>query len=45
MLSNIRNQDIQDSLNKTLRQSPPKYVKQESEDEIDPYIEGFMSEL
>ena len=45
MLSNIRNQDIQDSLNKTLRQSSPKYVKQESEDEIDPYIEGFMSEL
>ena len=45
MLSNIRNQDLQNSLNNALKQNAPKYVKQENEDEIDPYIEGFMSEL
>ena len=46
MLSNIRTEDLQDSLNKTLRQSSPRYVKQEEEDdELDPYIEGFNSEL
>ena len=44
MLSNIRSQDLEDSLNKSLRQEPPKYVNQE-EDDIDPYIEGFNSEL
>ena len=46
MLSNIRTEDLQDSLNRTLRQSSPRYVKQEEEDdELDPYIEGFNSEL
>ena len=44
MLSNIRTQDLEESLNKTLRQPSPRYVKQE-EEEIDPYIEGFNSEL
>jgi len=45
MLSNIRSQDIEDSLNVSLRQESPRYVKQEIDDEIDPYIEGFKSEL
>lgn len=45
MLSNIRSQDLQNNLNSALKQNAPKYVKQENEDEIDPYIEGFMSEL
>lgn len=45
MLSNIRSQDLQNNLNNALKQNAPKYVKQENEDEIDPYIEGFMSEL
>ena len=45
MLSNIRTEDLQDSLNRTLRQSSPRYVKQEEDDELDPYIEGFNSEL
>lgn len=44
MLSNIRSQDLQDSLNKSLRQDSPKYVKQD-EDDVDPYVEGFLSEL
>lgn len=44
MLNNIRSQDLEDSLNRTLRQSSPRYVKQE-EEEIDPYVEGFNSEL
>ena len=46
MLSNIRSQDIEDNLNKSLRQQAPKYVKNDiGEEEIDPYIEGFMSEI
>lgn len=45
MLSNIRSQDIEDSLNRSLRQESPRYVKQEEENEIDPYVEGFMSEF
>lgn len=45
MLSNIRTEDLQESLNRTLRQSSPRYVKQEDDDDIDPYIEGFNSEL
>lgn len=45
MLSNIRSQDIQDSLNKSLKQESPRYVKQNQEDEDDPYVEGFKSEL
>jgi len=44
MLSNIRSQDLEDSLNRSLRQESPRYVKQQ-EDEIDPYVEGFMSEF
>lgn len=44
LLNNIRAKDLQDSLDKTLRQESPRYVNQE-EDEIDPYIEGFNSEL
>ena len=45
MLSNIRSRDLEDSLNKSLRQESPRYVKQEQEDEIDPYVEGFLSEF
>lgn len=45
LLNNIRSQDLQDSLNKTLRQSPPKYVNDDNGEELDPYIEGFKSEL
>ena len=46
LLNNIRAQDLQDSLNKTLRQEPPKYVNDNSGgEEFDPYIEGFKSEL
>lgn len=45
LLSNIRNQDLQESLNKTLRQESPRYVKQEDNEELDPYVEGFLSEL
>lgn len=44
LLNNIRANDLQESLNKSLRQEGPKYVSQE-EDELDPYIEGFKSEL
>ena len=44
LLNEIRAKDLQDSLNKSLRQEAPKYVNQE-EDDIDPYIEGFNSEL
>lgn len=44
LLNDIRAKDLQDSLNKSLRQEPPRYVNQE-EDDIDPYIEGFNSEL
>ena len=46
LLGNIRSQDLQDNLNRSLRQESPRYVKQESEyEELDPYIEGFKSEL
>lgn len=45
MLSNIRSRDLEDSLNRSLRQESPRYVKQEEEDEIDPYVEGFLSEF
>ena len=46
LLGNIRSQDLQDSLNRSLRQESPRYVRQESEnEELDPYIEGFKSEL
>lgn len=44
-LINIRSQDLEESLNKTLRQDGPKYVKQNDDDELDPFIEGFNSEL
>lgn len=44
LLNNIRAKDLQESLNSTLQQEPLKYVNQE-EDEIDPYIAGFDSEL
>lgn len=45
LLTNIRSQDIQENLNKTLRQTGPRYVSQEEDDDIDPYIEGFKSEI
>lgn len=47
MLVNIRSQDLEDNLNKTLRQNGPKYVSSDlkDDDELDPYIEGFNSEL
>ena len=45
LLNNIRAKDLQDSLNKTLRQVGPRYVSQDEEEEIDPYIEGFNSEI
>jgi len=45
LLSNIRSQDLQESLNKTLRQEAPRYVSNNNEDELDPYVEGFKSEL
>lgn len=44
-LSNIRSQDLEDSLNKSLRQESPRYVKQQNDEEIDPYVEGFLSEF
>lgn len=45
LLGNIRSQDLQDTLNQSLRQESPKYVKQDVEDDVDPYVEGFLSEL
>ena len=45
MLSNIRSQDLEDNLNRTLRQEPLRYVNNEDVEELDPYIEGFKSEL
>lgn len=45
MLVNIRSKDLEDNLNKTLRQEPPKYVSNDDYEELDPYIEGFKSEL
>ena len=45
MLSNIRSKDLEENLNMTLRQQPLKYVDNNEEEELDPYIEGFKSEL
>lgn len=45
MLVNIRSKDLEDNLNKTLRQDAPKYVSNDDYEELDPYIEGFKSEL
>ena len=45
MLVNIRSKDLEENLNKTLRQEAPKYVSNEDYEELDPYIEGFKSEL
>ena len=45
LLNNIRSQDLQENLNRTLRQEPLTYVNDEEDDELDPYIEGFKSEL
>lgn len=45
MLVNIRSKDLEDNLNRTLRQEPPKYVSNDDYEELDPYIEGFKSEL
>ena len=45
LLSNIRSQDLEDNLNRTLRQEPLRYVNNEDVEELDPYIEGFKSEL
>jgi len=45
MLVNIRSKDLEENLNRTLRQEPPKYVSNDDYEELDPYIEGFKSEL
>ena len=45
LLSNIRTKDLEDSLNKSFRQESPRYVSNEDYEELDPYIEGFKSEL
>lgn len=45
MLVNIRSRDLEDNLNRTLRQEAPRYVSNEDYEELDPYIEGFKSEL
>jgi len=45
LLENIRTKDLQESLNSSLRQEPPRYVSDEDYEELDPYIEGFKSEL
>ena len=45
MLVNIRSKDLEDNLNRTLRQEPPKHVSNDDYEELDPYIEGFKSEL
>lgn len=44
MLSEIREKDLEASLNVSLRQKSPKQVMNEPY-EIDPFVEGFMSEL
>ena len=44
MLNDIRNQDLEDRINQSFRQASPRQVKNDYE-EIDPYIEGFKSEL
>ena len=44
MLNDIRNQDLEERINQSFRQSSPRQVRNEIE-EIDPYIEGFKSEL
>lgn len=47
LLSNIRSQDLEDNLNKTLREDTPSYYNNDNnnDNETDPYIAGFMSEL
>lgn len=45
MLVNIRSKDLEENLNRTLRQDAPKYVSNDDYEELDPYIEGFNSEL
>lgn len=45
LLSNIRSQDLEERLNQTLRQEPPRYVQNNDYEELDPYVEGFKSEL
>jgi len=45
MLVNIRSKDLEDNLNRTLRQEPPKHVSNDDYEELDPFIEGFKSEL
>ena len=45
MLVNIRSKDLEENLNRTLRQDAPKYVSNDDYEELDPYIEGFKSEL
>jgi len=46
LLSNIRSQDLEDNLNRTLREESPKhYDNNDEKEEVDPYIAGFMSEL
>lgn len=44
LLNNIRSRDLEDNLNRNLRQESPKYYS-DDDDELDPYIEGFNSEL
>lgn len=45
MLSDIRNEDLENRINQAFRQQPPRQVANNDLDEIDPYIEGFNSEL
>lgn len=45
LLSNIRSRDLEDNLNRNLRQESPKYYSNDDDEELDPYIEGFNSEL
>ena len=46
LLSNIRSQDLEDNLNRTLREDSPRhYENNDDNDDVDPYIAGFMSEL
>lgn len=44
MIQETRNRDIEEALNKKLRQRPPREYQQQVQ-KIDPYIEGFLSEL
>lgn len=45
LLSNIRSKDLEENLNRTLRQEAPRYVSNDDYEELDPYVEGFKSEL